>query len=785
MLAPQSVSYIIETLTDELPEAARIVLVGSGSGLPANSLVRLADDLTELRAVDLWWSRDELIGQLVRVAGITVTQSQADEMHRLTGGWPAGAIILGRAMRARPSVLEVPDLTLVPEVLDFVTAEVLNRLAAPLRRFVLRTSVLDEPTMDDFEVLVPGENPHALLAEVHRQGLTVDVWPSSVDPTPTAGKHPLAQQPPVLHPLVAAAARRELRASELGAERNLLRTTGEHARRQDRAVDAVRRLAAADDWEAVLAVLLAAAGDGFRDWSPTVLRATVRGLPSRVWALDVERRALVAFAAAMAGDQMFAAQVIQQTVDVEAEWWPVLARIIEAVPGHTGGSHSGYRAACAALVSLPTLDRATPVPPILGVVDRPSLIAVAHLLAARAGVFDRDQISVRRHLEAGWSEPGAQVPRYCVLAGLGADALTAAWGGQLVAADRRAGRALRLAGEAGLAEHSMLSLARLARVEVLRARGRTEAAWAELEVAEPALERSEPFVATASGGRVHTSSAWILRAMLEVDRADPEAARAELIRLHTEGDDDPPRNLAAGRAVAWARWHLLADDVTAAEQALSTAPDTGTVAAVRILAALHRQAPEEAQALLQSWPFEDTLDNRIRRLLASAAVAVALGRRTEAGDEIDEALVAAEPDGHVQVFLDAPPRARALVTAVLKRSLGASSWRAELADRLDTVRALSAESGSVPVTRRERAVLEQLTTTLTHAQIAGRLFVSENTLKSHCRNLYRKLGVSTRADAVRTARARGWLEPVQIDLSPEGDVVLDANITPVPVVVEL
>jgi LuxR family maltose regulon positive regulatory protein len=241
--------------------------------------------------------------------------------------------------------------------------------------------------------------------------------------------------------------------------------------------------------------------------------------------------------------------------------------------------------------------------------------------------------------------------------------------------------------------------------------------------------------------------------------------------------------------VAWARLHLRSDDVVAAEQVLAAAPVTGTVTSARIAAALHRQAPEAAQALLQSWPFEDTLDNRIRRLLAAAAIAIALDRRQEAVDHLDQALLAAEPDGHVQVFLDAPARARVMVSAVLKRSLDASGWRAELADRLDRIQLLTAAGPMVPVTRRERAVLEYLTTTMTHAQIAGQLFVSDNTLKSHCRNLYRKLGVNTRADALRVARARGWLESAPAaadpDSSPEGDVVLDLNITPGPVVVEL
>jgi LuxR family transcriptional regulator, maltose regulon positive regulatory protein len=778
-LGADEVGELVLGLTDRLPGRAQVVLLGSGSGLPASTLVRLGEDLAEVRAVDLWWTRADLSDQLARLTGIVATEPEAAQLFRLTAGWPAGVIILGRAMRSRPGVLAVADLTVVPEILDFLTAEVLDRLAAPVLRFVLHTCVLDELTVQDCAALLPTQIAHAMLTQVHRQGLTAELWPG------IATVHPV----PRYHPLIRAAALAKLRASDGAAERALLRTAAGVARRHGRETTAFDHLAAADDWDGVVAVLLGAAGNGFRGWQPLRLRAALELLPNQVWEPDLEHRALVAFAAAMSGDQLFAAQVLQQTpaeLRDGAGWWPVLSRIIEAIPGHAGGSHGGYRAACSALASLQTLDRTTRIPAILGVVDRPSLIATAHLLAARAGVFDRDQISVRRHLEAGWSQAGAQPARYCVLAGLGADALTAAWGGQLAAAERRIGRAQRLATEAGLAEHPMLSLTLLARVELLRARGRSAQALAELDACAPALDRSEPFVAAASGGRVHTAAAQVLRAMLALDLADPDAARAELTRLNAAGDDDPPRNLAAGRAVAWARLHLHADDVTAAEQALAAAPDTGTVTAARIVAALQRQDPEQAQTILRSWPFEDTLDNRIRRLLSAAAVAVLTDRRAEAGDHVDQALVAAEPDGHVQIFLDAPPRARALVRAVLKRSLTASGWRAELADRLDEIRILSTEAGAIPVTPRERAVLEYLTTTLTHASIAAALFVSENTLKSHCRNLYRKLGVNTRGDAVRAARARGWIEPaVVVDLSPSGEVVLDPNITPVPVVVEL
>ena len=57
------------------------------------------------------------------------------------------------------------------------------------------------------------------------------------------------------------------------------------------------------------------------------------------------------------------------------------------------------------------------------------------------------------------------------------------------------------------------------------------------------------------------------------------------------------------------------------------------------------------------------------------------------------------------------------------------------------------------LTERERDVLRLLPSRLTLREIAGELFVSQNTLKFHLRVIYRKLGVNSRAEAVASARA--------------------------------
>ena len=62
-----------------------------------------------------------------------------------------------------------------------------------------------------------------------------------------------------------------------------------------------------------------------------------------------------------------------------------------------------------------------------------------------------------------------------------------------------------------------------------------------------------------------------------------------------------------------------------------------------------------------------------------------------------------------------------------------------------------------PLTDAERRVLDLLPTQLTARQMAARLFLTENTVKSHMSHIYRKLGATTRTGAVDQARRLGLL----------------------------
>ncbi len=62
-----------------------------------------------------------------------------------------------------------------------------------------------------------------------------------------------------------------------------------------------------------------------------------------------------------------------------------------------------------------------------------------------------------------------------------------------------------------------------------------------------------------------------------------------------------------------------------------------------------------------------------------------------------------------------------------------------------------------PLSKREIEVLQLIAEGLTNQEIANRLYLSLNTVKVHTRNIYGKLGVHHRTEAVAKARAWGIL----------------------------
>jgi LuxR family maltose regulon positive regulatory protein len=130
---------------------------------------------------------------------------------------------------------------------------------------------------------------------------------------------------------------------------------------------------------------------------------------------------------------------------------------------------------------------------------------------------------------------------------------------------------------------------------------------------------------------------------------------------------------------------------------------------------------------------------------------------------LERALSVAEPEGYVRVFVDEGPPMVSLLRAVAKQRV---SWNyvRRLVDACGQAGETPAgqprrpAQGLVePLSERELEVLRLLGTDLDGPAIARRLVVSLNTLRTHTRNIYAKLGVNSRRAAVRQAAELGLL----------------------------
>jgi LuxR family maltose regulon positive regulatory protein len=126
---------------------------------------------------------------------------------------------------------------------------------------------------------------------------------------------------------------------------------------------------------------------------------------------------------------------------------------------------------------------------------------------------------------------------------------------------------------------------------------------------------------------------------------------------------------------------------------------------------------------------------------------------------LGQALTLAEPEGYARVFLDEGPAMAALLAAAAQRGIATDYVRRLLAAVSDTepARSTSAESLIEPLSGREVDVLRLLGTDLGGPEIARELVVSLNTVRTHTKNIYAKLGVNNRRAAVRRARELGLL----------------------------
>jgi LuxR family maltose regulon positive regulatory protein len=214
--------------------------------------------------------------------------------------------------------------------------------------------------------------------------------------------------------------------------------------------------------------------------------------------------------------------------------------------------------------------------------------------------------------------------------------------------------------------------------------------------------------------------------------------------------------------------------------------DFDYVVLARVLVAQGRldETSRLLQRLLEAAEAGGRTSKSIEILVLQALAFQASGESTRAMTALERALTLAEPGGFVRIFVDeGPPVAQLLYTAAAcgtmpdytakllavfettRQGTGddadADIWRRTMGRELSTLSVVRRPSSPAPsraeglvepLSERELEVLQLVAEGLTNREIACRLFLSLNTVKAHCRNIYGKLNVHSRTQAIARAQ---------------------------------
>ncbi len=741
----------LELLVMRAPPELRFVLAARHDLRLGLHRLRLEGELTEIRAADLRFTAGEARA-LLEAAGVALPEAALALLLERTEGWAAGLRLAALSLAGHPDPERFAAGFSGGErtVAEYLLAEVLDRQPRRVRRFLLRTSVLERVNGELAGALTGRPGGERILQELEEANAFV----VAVDERRSWFRY---------HRLFADLLQLELRGTAPGEVAGLHGAAAGWYAGHGFGVEAVRHAQAAQDW-GLAARLLSDHWLGlFLDGRVATAHELLAGFPGGAAGTDAELAAVAAVDKVMLGSLEEAERSLQLATDRSASV-PADRR------GHVQVMIAVLRLYLARLRGdLPAVTEevrrllepaGAPAAAQLGAGEELRAVALMSLgmtefVTAR---FD----DAERHLEQARAL-GQRIGRpFLEFRGLAQWAMVASVRSFAAAADRGL-QAVELARRHGWADQPVAAVAHLALGAALVWQGR-------LEEAEPWLQRAERTI------RVEAEPAAGLlllhvRAELEVARGrDQEALAALRAAERLSGLLVAPRWLATRTRAL--RLHTLVrmGETERAEAALAGQGkqdrETGEMRTALAALRLTRDDPHAATVALA--PVLDgsapvTLRvSAIQALVLEAAARDALGDPDAAGRALERALDLAEPDGAVLPFLLHP------APGLLERH---SRHRTSHASLVSEILGLLAGAGRPapapgqpqplrePLTASETRILRYLPTDLSAREIADELYLSWNTVRTHMRHLYAKLGAHRRHEAVERARALGLLAP--------------------------
>ncbi len=728
---------ILDGLADLLrlaPDSFRLVLASRRDPRLPLPRMRLSGQLGELRADSLAFTTDEA-RELLGGHGIAAAAGDVDALVLRTEGW-AGALGL--------AVLSLRGATDVSErigrfagddraVADYLASEVLDGLSSRAREFLVRTCVVDEITGPLADAITGRADGARMLAELEQANCFV----LALDAQRRWFRY---------HRLLLELLRSRLALESAERRRALHASAAAWLAGAGLAVEATQQALAAEDWRLAADLVAEHWLDAFLDGRAATLRPLRRSLPAE---FSEREPAIAAALAAMhleageveAADRHLALSREALGSRVPAPSLRELLGVVTLLRARMRGDGEEALTQADALIGDPSDAPAQP--------ERRGLVLL--LLGAAALWSGREQLA-SRHLRAAVAIARLADRPVVVVAALGNLALLELLRGRLQPGAALAREALDIARPLGFADGVGAAPALLA------------LGWAELYACEPTAVETLARAAAAARGSNDVPLRLAITAICALAELGADGGpRRGLELLHgaaaEHGSWLPPPVVRRLLGAAEVRLLLAAGDEHAAAEQLARLEPGATRAVLQARLALGHADPSAALEALAPYVAPDAVETDLAtRVEALVLEAVVRHRRLDhegAQVALERALALADTDRCLWVLLQAGPSLRDLLGRQVRRGTGHRGLLEDLRVRLDRAddAAPASETLVEPLSARERTVLSYLETMLSTEEIAAELFVSANTIKSHSKSIYRKLGVTRRRQAVLRARA--------------------------------
>jgi LuxR family maltose regulon positive regulatory protein len=757
----------LELFLTRAPAGLRFVLASRHELRLGLHRVRLEGELTEIRAASLRFSRDEARA-LLEAAGVRLSESALAVLHQRTEGWAAGLRLAALSLAEHPDPERFAAEFCGGErtVAEYLLAEVLERQSEEVRRLLSRTSLLERVSGPLADRLTGGSGGERILQKLEQAGAFV----VALDARRSWFRY---------HPLFADLLEVELRHTEPAELAALHGTAADWFAEHGFPVEAVRHALAVQDWDRAARMLADHGLDVTLNGQAATVRQLVALFPADAVTADAELTAVAAAAeltrGSLAEGARYLALAEAGAAAVPAQRRDQFRVTLAVLRLYLARQRGDLRAVAEEVEQLRSVDALNAAQPGLG----EELRALALISLGIAELWSLRVDEAEAHLDRGvalarrigrplleinglayWgvagsfrspalaAERGRQAIELARRHGRSAEQLVAIayplvagsfiWQGELAQAERWLGE-----GERALqsqVEPVTRMLFHLVRGFLEIARGRVAAALAALRAADRLPGRlliaAHPLTAEVRSFLLH-----VLVRLGETGQA--EAALTEL----AEEERDRP-----GIRTAVAALRLAQGNPGAASAVLAPVGD--------------KSAPGSHPVWLVS------------ALLLEASARDAVGEREAAGSALERGLELAESDGLLFPFLLHPvpelldrharqhPAHSALIRKIISMLGGpppAAPAAAPLQQLVPLQRPAPAQHGLhlvEPLSQAETRVLRFLPTSLSAPEIARELYVSVNTVRTHMRHLYDKLGAHRRLEAIDRARALGLLAPV-------------------------